>query len=109
VWAHSLVHTKSCRLLDLAGWVKHAARIVHRDIKPANVIVTAESQAKILDFGLAKLSERVPEEDGEALTRQSTLTESGAVMGTVAYMSPEQTGARPLDHRRDIFSLGVML
>ena len=79
----------------------HAAGIVHRDIKPANVMVTPESQVKILDFGLAKLTE--PEGRGE------TLTEAGTVVGTVAYMSPEQASARPLDHRTDIFSLGVLL
>src|SRR6185369_11172306 len=77
----------------------HAAGIVHRDIKPANVIVTPESQVKILDFGLAKLVEK--ELAGESLT------EAGKVVGTVAYMSPEQASARPTDHRTDIFSLGV--
>jgi serine/threonine protein kinase len=79
----------------------HAVGIVHRDIKPANVIVTSESQLKILDFGLAKLVEK--EFAGESLT------EAGTVVGTVAYMSPEQASARPTDHRTDIFSLGVML
>ena len=79
----------------------HAAGIVHRDIKPANVIVTQEGQVKILDFGLAKLVEN--EAAGE------NLTEAGTVIGTVAYMSPEQASAKALDHRTDIFSLGVML
>jgi len=86
----------------------HAAGIVHRDIKPANVIVTQESQVKILDFGLAKLTERAPGPEGDTLTVESALTEAGTVMGTVAYMSPEQASARPTDHRTDIFSLGVV-
>jgi serine/threonine protein kinase len=87
----------------------HTAGVTHRDIKPANVIVTQESQVKILDFGLAKLTERTPGPEGETLTAESALTEAGTVMGTVAYMSPEQASARPLDHRTDIFSLGIVL
>jgi serine/threonine protein kinase len=87
----------------------HAAGIVHRDVKPGNVIVTADSQVKILDFGLAKLVERAPGAEGETQTLESALTDAGTVMGTVAYMSPEQAGAKPLDHRTDIFSLGVVL
>jgi serine/threonine protein kinase len=88
----------------------HAAGIVHRDIKPGNAVVTAEGQVKVLDFGLAKLMERpAPGPEGETQTQKSELTEAGTVMGTVAYMSPEQASARPLDHRTDIFSLGVVL
>jgi Tol biopolymer transport system component len=87
----------------------HAAGIVHRDIKPANVMVTPEIQVKVLDFGLAKLTEGSASSVGEELTKHSALTEAGIVLGTVSYMSPEQASARPLDHRTDIFSLGVVL
>jgi len=73
------------------------------------MIVTTEGQVKILDFGLAKLVERAPNPEGETQTQEAALTEAGTVMGTVAYMSPEQASAKPLDHRTDIFSLGVML
>jgi Tol biopolymer transport system component len=86
----------------------HAVGIVHRDIKPANVIVTADSQVKLLDFGLAKLVEHAVCPQGETQTK-TVLTEVGLVMGTVAYMSPEQASAKTLDHRTDIFSLGVVL
>src|SRR5450432_980459 len=85
----------------------HEKGIVHRDLKPANVMVATDGRVKVLDFGLAK--DVSMSEAGEATLTAAGLTKAGLMMGTPAYMSPEQIAGRAVDHRTDIFSLGVML
>jgi len=85
----------------------HEKGIVHRDLKPANVMVTDDGGVKVLDFGLAK--ELRPVDEAAATVTSAGHTEAGVVMGTRPYMSPEQVQGRPLDHRTDLFSLGVVL
>jgi serine/threonine protein kinase len=88
----------------------HAAGIIHRDLKPANILVSKDGNAKVVDFGIAKLTERLtPEEEVATVSAVNPHTDSGTVLGTAAYMSPEQAQGEPLDTRSDIFSFGCVL
>jgi TolB-like protein/Tfp pilus assembly protein PilF len=101
------------RIVEIAGALAeaitaaHEKGIVHRDLKPANVMITSDGRLKVLDFGLAK--DIHASNPANATLTSAGHTQAGVVMGTPAYMSPEQIAGRPLDHRTDIFSLGVVL
>ena len=104
------------QVLDLGSQVcealaaAHAINLIHRDIKSANILIGPRGQVKVLDFGLAKIVQTPPSEiDKEASTMVADLTDAGQIVGTVSYMSTEQTRGESLDARTDIYSLGVVL
>ncbi|MBV8201832.1 MAG: protein kinase [Acidobacteria bacterium] len=101
--------------LDYAGQIAgglaaaHGRGVVHRDLKPANLFVTSDGRVKILDFGLAKLSPQEARDDLAAATTAGVATETGVLIGSIGYMSPEQLRGLPADARADIFAFGVIL
>ena len=103
------------RVIDIAAQIAsgldkaHSENVIHRDIKPANIVLTKDNTVKILDFGLARTIQQIDGHPNEAITQQLSLTEAGQIVGTAAYMSPEQLNAEEVDARTDIFSLTVLL
>ncbi|MGD8818451.1 MAG: LpqB family beta-propeller domain-containing protein, partial [Acidobacteriota bacterium] len=87
----------------------HERGVTHRDLKPANVMVAPDGRIRVLDFGLAKLIAADTDPDAATHIASEHLTEEGKILGTVAYMSPEQAEGRTVDHRSDIFSLGILM
>jgi eukaryotic-like serine/threonine-protein kinase len=102
-------------ILDIASQVgsalaaAHQAKIVHRDVKPENVVLRPDGIVKVLDFGLAKLTEQLGDANSAMPTQLREQTETGMVMGTARYMSPEQARGYPVDARTDVWSLGVVI
>jgi serine/threonine protein kinase/dipeptidyl aminopeptidase/acylaminoacyl peptidase len=112
------IHTEQVPFKQVLGWLAqsaeglakaHSAGIIHRDLKPDNIMITRDGFAKVLDFGLAKLTEPLGGDGSQAQTGLSDETAAGAVLGTVGYMSPEQVQGKSIDPRSDVFAFGCIL